>query len=144
MRRVHFAGRIEHDDVSELMSASQAVVVPSTFPEAFGMVLAEAACCGSVPLSADHSGLAEVTQVLAPAVPPDLRAQLSFQLGAGAVPQIARKLSDWLSSTGGRPPAWQQDLAKLACSEFGWPEVARGVTQAARGRLSGLPLIPAS
>jgi glycosyltransferase involved in cell wall biosynthesis len=144
MRRVHFAGRIEHDDVSELMSASQAVVVPSTFPEAFGMVLAEAACCGSVPLSADHSGLAEVTRVLAPAVPPDLRARLSFQLGTGAVPQIARKLSDWLSFTGGRPPAWQQDLAKLACSEFGWPEVARGVTQAARGRLSGLPLIPAS
>jgi hypothetical protein len=40
--------------------------------------------------------------------------------------------------------AWQQDLAKLARSEFGWPEVARGVTQAARGRLSGLPLVPAS
>ncbi len=35
MRRVHFAGRIEHDDVSELMCASQVVVVTSTFPEAF-------------------------------------------------------------------------------------------------------------
>jgi glycosyltransferase involved in cell wall biosynthesis len=143
MRRVHFAGRIEHEDVSELMCASQAVVVPSTFPEAFGMVLAEAACCGSVPLSADHSGLAEVTRMLAPAVPPDLRARLSFQLGAEAVPQIAQKLSAWLSFTGGRPQAWQQDLAKLACSEFSWPQVARGVTEAAQGRLSGLPLIPA-
>ena len=75
---------------------------------------------------------------------PDLRAQMSFQLGAGAVPQIAEKLSEWLSFTGGRPRAWQQDLAELACSEFGWPEVARGVMQAATGRLSGLPLIPAS
>jgi glycosyltransferase involved in cell wall biosynthesis len=144
MRRVHFAGRIEHDDVSELMSASQAVVVPSTFPEAFGMVLAEAACCGSVPLSADHSGLAEVTRMLAPAVPADLRPLLSFQLGAGAVPQLAQKLSGWLSCTGGRPQAWQQDLAKLACSEFGWQEVAQGVILAAQGRLSGLPPVPAS
>jgi glycosyltransferase involved in cell wall biosynthesis len=144
MRRVHFAGRIEHDDVSELMSASQAVVVPSTFPEAFGMVLAEAACCGSVPLSADHSGLAEVTRMLAPAVPADLRPLLSFQLGAGAVPQLAQKLSGWLSRTGGRPQAWQQDLAKLACSEFGWQEVAQGVIQAAQGCLSGLPPVPAS
>jgi glycosyltransferase involved in cell wall biosynthesis len=146
MGRVHFAGRIEHADVSELMCASQAVVVPSTFPEAFGMVLAEAACCGSMPLSADHSGLAEVTQMLAPAVPPDLRSQLSFQLGSGAVPEIAEKLSGWLSFTADRPDAWQQDradLAELACSEFGWQEVAQGVTEAARGRLAGLPLIPA-
>jgi glycosyltransferase involved in cell wall biosynthesis len=147
MGRVHFAGRIEHADVSELMCASQAVVVPSTFPEAFGMVLAEAACCGSMPLSADHSGLAEVTEMLAPAVPADLRSQLSFQLGSGAVPELARKLSGWLAFTSGHPDAWQHDragLAELACSEFGWDEVARGVTDAARGRLSGLPLIPAA
>ena len=146
MPRVHFAGRIEHEDVSELMCASRAVVVPSTFPEAFGMVLAEAACCGSMPLSADHSGLAEVTELLAPAVRHSLRPQLSFQLGPGSVQEIADKLSGWLSFTVDRPVAWQQgraDLAELGCSEFGWPEVARGVTAAARGHLAGLPLIPA-
>jgi glycosyltransferase involved in cell wall biosynthesis len=145
MRRVHFAGRIEHDDVSELMGASQAVVVPSTFPEAFGMVLAEAACCGSMPLSADHSGLAEVTQMLAPALPPELRSQLAFQLGPEAVAQLAGKLAGWLAFTARRPQAWQEDradLAELASAEFGWQEVARGVTEAAAGRLGGLPLIP--
>jgi glycosyltransferase involved in cell wall biosynthesis len=147
MRRVHFAGRIEHDDVCELMGASQAVVVPSTFPEAFGMVLAEAACCGSMPLSADHSGLAEVTEMLAPALPPELRSQLAFRLGPAAVGQLAEKLSGWLAFTAQRPRAWQEDraeLAGLAASEFGWQEVARGVTEAAAGRLDGLPLIPAT
>jgi len=146
MRRVHFAGRIEHEDVSELMCASQAVVVPSTFPEAFGMVLAEAACCGSMPLSAAHSGLAEVTQTLAPAVRQSLRPQLSFQLGPGAVQEIADKLAGWLSFTANRPNAWRQaraDLTELACAEFGWQEVAKGVTAAAQGRLAGLPLVPA-
>src|SRR5207253_6851171 len=44
MRRVHFVGGIEHADVSEVMGASQALVIPSTFPEAFGMVLAEGPC----------------------------------------------------------------------------------------------------
>jgi glycosyltransferase involved in cell wall biosynthesis len=147
MRRVHFAGRIEHDDVSELMCASRAVVVPSTFPEAFGMVLAEAACCGSMPLSAAHSGLAEVTELLAPAVSQDLRPELSFQLGPGAVREIADKLSGWLSFTVNRPNAWRQaraDLTELACAEFGWQEVATGVTAAARGQLAGLPRIPAA
>jgi glycosyltransferase involved in cell wall biosynthesis len=34
------------------------------FPEAFGMVAAEAAACGSPPLVARHSGLAEVAEAL--------------------------------------------------------------------------------
>jgi glycosyltransferase involved in cell wall biosynthesis len=146
MARVHFAGRIEHDDVSELMCASEAVVVPSTFPEAFGMVLAEAACCGSMPLAASHSGLAEVTELLAPAVRPPLRSQLSFDLGPWAVPEIAEKLTRWLAFTANRPDASgrvRAELAELAGAEFGWPEVARGVTEAAQGHLAGLPLIPA-
>ena len=42
------------------MPLADAVVVPSVLPEAFGMVAAEAASCGVVPIVADHSGLAEV------------------------------------------------------------------------------------
>ena len=38
--------------------------MPSTFPEAFGMVAVEAAACGALPVSAGHSGMREV---LAPA-----------------------------------------------------------------------------
>jgi hypothetical protein len=34
--------------------------MPSTFPESFGMVAVEAAACGVLPLSAAHSGMAEV------------------------------------------------------------------------------------
>lgn len=146
MRRVHFTGRIEHDDVSELMCVSQALVIPSTFPEAFGMVLAEAACCGSIPLSAAHSGLAEVTAVLAPALRQNLRAQLSFQLGPGAVREIADKLAGWLALTANTPNAWRQAseaMTEVACAEFGWPEVASGVVAAIQGRLAGLPQVPA-
>ena len=59
--------------------------MPSTFPEAFGMVAAEAAACGALPLSADHSGMAEVTATLAPALPPELRPLISFEVGPDAV-----------------------------------------------------------
>ncbi len=145
MGRVHFAGRIEHDDVSELMCVSQAVVIPSTFPEAFGMVLAEAACCGSAPLSARHSGLGEVTDALSPAVGADLRPLLSFELGPGAVPDIASKLAGWLSLAETRPQAWRQArhaLTTVAQAGFGWSQVATGVAEAAQGELAGLPLVP--
>ena len=65
--RVAFTGRLEHDDLPDLLRRLQAQVVPSTFPEAFGMVAAEAAACGALPLSAAHSGLAEVARTFAPA-----------------------------------------------------------------------------
>jgi glycosyltransferase involved in cell wall biosynthesis len=146
MRRLHFVGRIEHSDVSELMAASEALVVPSTFPEAFGMVVAEAACCGSVPVSAAHSGLAEVTAVLGPAVGEDLRPLLSFELGPDVVREIASNLAWWLTFASDTPDAWARataSLGELARTGFGWPDVASGVAAAAQGRLSGLPPVPA-
>ena len=52
-----FTGRLDHEELAELLPACEALVVPSTFPEAFGMVAAEAAACGALPISAAHSGL---------------------------------------------------------------------------------------
>src|SRR5207342_731350 len=62
---VVFAGRLEHGELVDLLPACEALVVPSTFPVAFGMVAAEAAACGAWPLVAWHSGLAEVAADLA-------------------------------------------------------------------------------
>ena len=54
---------------------------PSTFPEAFGMVAAEAAACGALPVVANHSGLGEVARTLREAVPEAARGWLSFEVG---------------------------------------------------------------
>ena len=58
--RVAFAGRLDHDELADLLPAAEAMAVTSTFPEAFGMVAAEAAACGALPVVANHSGLGEV------------------------------------------------------------------------------------
>ena len=55
--RLVWAGRLDHAELADLLPATEAMVVPSTFPEAFGMVAAEAAACGSLPVVARHSGL---------------------------------------------------------------------------------------
>ena len=98
-------------DLPGLLPACEAQVVPSTFPEAFGMVAAEAAACGALPLSAAHSGLAEVTATLAEALEPDLRDLLSFERGPGAVEAIAERagalaVAARRASASGRPPPW--------------------------------------
>jgi glycosyltransferase involved in cell wall biosynthesis len=137
--RIHFTGRLEHDDLPAVLAFSQAQVVPSTFPEAFGMVAAEAAACGVLPLSAAHSGLAEVTAVLREALAEPLRALLSFELGSGAVEEIAQKLVSWLRFEPAERARASASLADLAHRRFGWEGVAQGVIAAAQGRLDDLP-----
>ena len=58
--RTLFTGPLEHRHLAKLIPLTDVTVVPSIFPEAFGMVAAEAAAAGSLPLVANHSGLAEI------------------------------------------------------------------------------------
>ena len=71
--------------------------MPSTFPEAFGMVAVEAAACGALPVSAGHSGMLEVSRQLAAALPPEVAALISFPVEPGAVEAIADRLGAWLA-----------------------------------------------
>jgi glycosyltransferase involved in cell wall biosynthesis len=61
---VLFTGPLEHRHLVHLIPLAEVTVVPSIFPEAFGMVAAEAAAGGSLPLVARHSGLAEIADAL--------------------------------------------------------------------------------
>ena len=52
--RTLFTGPLEHRHLVHLLPLADAAVVPSIFPEAFGMVAAEAAASGCPPLVARH------------------------------------------------------------------------------------------
>jgi glycosyltransferase involved in cell wall biosynthesis len=139
---IHFAGRLEHDEVAEILPASDAVVVPSTFPEAFGMVAAEAAAAGALPICAAHSGLREVVSALAEPLPQDLAELLSFELTNGAVETIAERLTAWLALPESTRDAARMTLSRTARERWSWEGVAEGVLAAAAGRLDELPPVP--
>jgi len=79
--RTLFTGPLEHRHLRHLLPLADATVVPSIFPEAFGMVAAEAAAAGSPPLVARHSGLAEVAAGIEERYPERLRHLASFARG---------------------------------------------------------------
>jgi glycosyltransferase involved in cell wall biosynthesis len=136
--RVVFTGRLEHDELAELLPACEALVVPSTFPEAFGMVAVEAAACGVLPVSAAHSGLAEVTDVLAGAVPGKVAAWLSFPVDDGAVRGLAARLVSWLTADPQLRASTRAGLVATVSERWSWDSVARGVLAASRGELDRL------
>jgi glycosyltransferase involved in cell wall biosynthesis len=114
-------------------------VVPSTFPEAFGMVAAEAAACGSLPVVARHSGLGEVAATLAGAVPEEAAALLSFERGPGAVPELGAAVAGWLEAPEPLRAATRDGMVAITRERYSWDGVARTMVEAAQGRLEGLP-----
>jgi glycosyltransferase involved in cell wall biosynthesis len=136
--RVVFTGRLDHGELTDLLPACEAMVVPSTFPEAFGMVAAEAAACGALPISAAHSGLAEVSSALAAAVPDAVAPWLSFPVDDFAVGALAERIVAWLGVDPGVREQTRAGLVRTVRERWSWEGVARGVIAAARGELDAL------
>ncbi len=138
---VLIGGRLEHDEVADVMPAADAFAMPSTFPEAFGMVPAESAACGVPPVSADHSGMREVTELLAGAIDPDLARLLAFTVGPDAIAELADRLEGWLALDPDRRREAGRALAARVEQVWSWEEVAREVIAASRGELDELPRV---
>jgi glycosyltransferase involved in cell wall biosynthesis len=137
-RHLVLTGRLEHDELADLLPACAAVVVPSTFPEAFGMVAAEAAACAAMPISAAHSGLAEVSTVLARAIPQEAAAWLSFTVDDHALQALAAAIIGWLSAAAPLRARTRAGLVATVRERWSWEGVARGVIAAASGDLDVL------
>jgi glycosyltransferase involved in cell wall biosynthesis len=137
--RVVLTGRLEHHELAPLLAAAEAEVVPSTFPEAFGMVAAEAAACGALPIVARHSGLAEVAATLEAVVEPEVAELLTFPVGPRAVRDLAERIIAWLEAPAPLREATRSAIADVARRRFSWDGVAEQVLTAAKGGPAALP-----
>jgi glycosyltransferase involved in cell wall biosynthesis len=132
--RVVLTGRLDHEELVELLPACEALVVPSTFPESFGMVAVEGAACGALPISAGHSGLAEVSRALALGVPEEVGPLLSFPVDDDVVRALAARIVGWLQTDGEVRERTREGLVAVVRERWSWEGVARGVTAAASRR----------
>jgi glycosyltransferase involved in cell wall biosynthesis len=121
-RQTLFTGPLEHRHLAHLLPLADVTVVPSIFPEAFGMVAAEAAAVGCPPLVARHSGLAEVAAGLEESYPPEQRHLASFE--SGNVEDLASKLMELLAL----PEDTRRELGaaarRAAVERWSWTSVA--------------------
>ena len=120
--RVLFTGALEHRHLAALLPLCDVAVVPSIFPEAFGMVAAEAAAAGVPPLVARHSGLAEVAEGIEAEYPPERAPLTTFENGDVA------ELRDKLAALLALPEAERAQLGRAArkavVERWSWASVA--------------------
>jgi glycosyltransferase involved in cell wall biosynthesis len=136
---VEFIGRLEHSEVATFFGRAEAMAMPSTFPEAFGMVAVEAGACGTLPVSAGHSGMLEVSRQLQESLPVEVGELTSFPVEHGAVEAIAARLNGWLALPEDEREDARRRLVEAVARLWSWEGVARGVLAAAAGELEDLP-----
>jgi glycosyltransferase involved in cell wall biosynthesis len=120
--RTLFTGALEHRHLVALLPLCDVAVVPSVFPEAFGMVAAEAAAAGVMPLVARHSGLAEVAAGLEAEYPPERAPLTSFS--NGDVAELRDKLATLLALPEDERVALGEAARRAAVSRWSWASVA--------------------
>ena len=117
-----FTGPLEHRHLVHLIPLADVAVVPSIFPEAFGMVAAEAAAVGCPPLVARHSGLEEIAAGLEEAYPEHLRHLASFESGDSL--DLADTLHELLALSTARHEELGAAARRVAVEKWSWAGVA--------------------
>lgn len=127
---VLFTGPLEHRHLVHLLALADAAVVPSIFPEAFGMVAAEAAAAGCPPIVARHSGLAEIAQGLEEDYPPGMGELASFQNGDASA--LRERLEAVLDLHGDARDELRAAARRAAVTRWSWSSSAERILDLAR------------
>jgi glycosyltransferase involved in cell wall biosynthesis len=126
---VTFTGLLDHRYAPGALAAMDVQVVPSILQEAFGMVAAEGAASGALPIVARHSGLAEVARALETEVGhPGL---FSFEPGRGAVRRLAEGIDRLLSLRAGEREELRHAVSSFVANHWTWERTAAGLLSAA-------------
>ena len=117
---IEFTGRLEHGPLSALLPTFDVLVVPSVVPEAFGMVAAEAAAAGVLPIVPSHSGIAEAGAAIEEAIerPGWLTYDHNDPIGG-----IAAALNRVLSTEPAERRRLESEAAALARRQWSWDHV---------------------
>ena len=126
-----FTGALEHRHLVNLLPLADVAVVPSIFPEAFGMVAAEAAAAGVPPLVADHSGLAEVAAGIAAEYPAERSHLVAFPTGDADM--LRERLRELLALPKGERRMLGLAARRAVEQNWSWTRVAERLLEPAQG-----------
>ncbi len=126
---VTFTGLLDHRYAPGTLSAMDVQVVPSILKEAFGMVAAEGAASGALPMVARHSGLAEVAGALETDVGrPGL---FSFEPGEGALRRLIEGVDRLLALPLGERDELRRGVSSFVATHWTWERTAARLLAAA-------------
>jgi glycosyltransferase involved in cell wall biosynthesis len=126
---VEFVGPLGHPDLARLVPAADVGVVPSIFPETFGLVAAEFAASGVVPFVADHSGLREAGEIIGRGLPFDLHVRMD-----GFEENLARALTGYLGLPDGERRRCGEVVRRTCVDHLSWGTLAEKLVELVKNK----------
>jgi len=128
---VEFVGPLYHAELSRILPTADVAVVPSIFPETFGLVAAEFGASGAPPFVADHSGLREAGNLVGRGLPFDLR--VGFK--GGFEENLARALADYLALPEEERRSCRETVRRNSVEDLSWGALAERIAELAGGKV---------
>ena len=125
---IEFIGPVDHGRLARLLPVADVGVVPSIFPETFGLVAAELAASGVVPFVADHSGLREAGAIIGRDLPFDLHVGMD-----GFEANLARVLTDYLHLPDEERRRCGEVARRNSVDHLSWGTLAEKIAKIAHG-----------
>ena len=125
---VEFVGPLYHPDLANLLPTADVGVVPSIFPETFGLVAAEFAAAGVPAFVAEHSGLMEAGGIVGRDLPFDLRVGMD-----GFEENLARAIAGYLSLPEEELSRCREIVRQNSVDHLSWGTLANDVARISGG-----------
>ena len=122
-----FTGYVGHDSLANLLPCADLAVATSIFPEAFGMVAAEALSSGVMPVQTHHTGFIDVINVVKEHFRDSFEGLKRIDLDDMLVPNLANNITvflDYFSKmSNDERQLIRQSCARLAEENFSWASI---------------------
>ncbi len=122
-----FTGYVDHDSLSNLLPCADLTVATSIFPEAFGMVAAEALSSGVMPIQTHHSGFIDVINVVKEHFRDSFEGLRQLRLDSMLIPNLANNITVFLDYFSYMSDAERQLIrqrcARLVEENFSWASI---------------------
>jgi glycosyltransferase involved in cell wall biosynthesis len=127
---IEFVGPLYHAELARVLPAAEVGVVPSIFPETFGLVAAELAASSVPPFVADHSGLREAGGLVGQGLPFDTRVSLEGDFGEN----LARALAGYLALPAEERQKCRGIVRRNSVEDLSWSALAGKIAEFAGGK----------
>jgi len=125
---VTFTGRLDHRYAPGAVAAMDVLVVPSVLSKAFGMVAAEGAAAGALPLVAAHTGLGQTGSALERAAGrPGL---FTYRPGPGSARRVGAGIDRLLSLPPEERVELGREVRRFVVDEWSWRRTAERLLEA--------------
>lgn len=128
---VEFVGPLYHAELARVLPAADVAVVPSIFPETFGLVAAETGASGVPPFVADHSGLREAGAFVGRGLPFDVRVSLEGDFGENLGDALIR----YLRLSEGERQRCREIVRRNSVEDLSWGALAGRIAELAGGEV---------